>query len=226
MDRATVVRLYQASLKPERQPERASKPPLKRPKRIDLGPKQALKEATKVALKACFVSPMNGKWCMDVKATGVPPSIQKRLPLSDIDAASYLKQQPIPYGMSALDWNAVLDRLIAAPESNYAYWNACEPPELSMNVIHFYKLDFFVGSNKNFYLNWSNAAKAYRFAMTLYDKYEFDDTGEMAPKAAIADGRATYNSRGTLILNEGDKANESVLALRGTISAFFASVKA
>ena len=230
MDRATVVRLYQASLQTrqcsKQSTKQSSKPPLKRPKRTDLDPKQTQKETKEEeeTKKACFVSPMNGKWYMDVKATGVPPLIPKRLPMCDMDAMNCLKQQPIPYGMSELEWNVKLERLIAIPESNYAFWNRCEPSELSVYAIHFYKLDFFVGNNKNFHTNWLNVAKAYRFAMQLYDKYEFDDEEEMAPKAAVASGRA-FNSMGTFLVDEGGTANERMLVLRDIIKASFASSK-
>lgn len=143
--------------------------------------------------------------------------------MSDADARNCLKQQQVPYGLTELDWNTLIERLLAVPESNYILWDKCEPPELSVYTTHFYKLDIFVGNNKNFYTNWVNAAKAYRFAMHLYDKYTFDDEAEMAPKAAIASGRATCNSWGTFIIDDGEKANDSMLALRDTIKTFFAS---
>lgn len=224
MDRATVVKLYQASLTTKKQTN--GRPPLKRPKRVDLENKKETKESGKENkdqgnFTTVFKSPPTGRWCTHVKATIMPPMFPRRPPISNEEALIHIKKHP-GYGMDTQEWDKVAERLVAEPETNYAFWDACEPNELAAYAIHFVKQNFAVGHNKNFHANWTNVSKAYHFSIQLCGQYEFEDDEEQeyTPKAAIAASRAFKNG-GTFILDEGMKANHEVLALRDDIKAFF-----
>ena len=192
MDRETIVRLHAANLK-NKVNAFASRPPFKRPKRTDIQNK------SKVNNNTCF-SPFPGKWCVHMQATGLPLKFPMRLPMDNIEALRCIREQATPYGLSEVEWNVISGRLVAAPESNYVFWNASEPQILSEYLTFFVKNDRLIGPNKYFRTNWTNAFKAYEYALTMCDNYEFEKEDEIAPKAAIRRGTAFMNN-GTYLDN-------------------------